>query len=124
MLELIPTAPVLHIGIFREKTTLQPVEYYNKLPATNTFDVCYILDPMIATSGTALSAIDMLKDLGVPKIAIITLCASQVGLQAIVERHPDIEVYTAAVDKDLNAEGYIIPGLGDVGDRLFNTSQH
>lgn len=122
MLELIPTAPVLHIGIFREKTTLQPIEYYNKLPQTNSFDLCYILDPMIATGGSATAAIDMLKEFGVPKISLITVCASEAGVKAIIERHPDVEIYTAALDKELNSQGYILPGLGDAGDRLYNTN--
>ncbi|PJF18242.1 Uracil phosphoribosyltransferase [Paramicrosporidium saccamoebae] len=121
MLELIPTAPVLHIGIFREKTTLQPVEYYNKLPQSNSFDICYVLDPMIATGGTALATIEMLKDFGVPKIILLTICASEPGSKMILERHPDVEIYTAALDPELNAEGYIVPGLGDAGDRLYNT---
>lgn len=121
MLELIPTAPVLHIGIFREKTTLQPVEYYNKLPQTNSFDICYVLDPMIATGGTALSTIEMLKDFQVPKIILLTVCASEPGVKMILERHPDVEIYTAALDPELNQQGYIVPGLGDAGDRLYNT---
>lgn len=121
MLELIPTAPVLHLGIFRDKITLQPVEYYNKLPQSNSFDVCYIIDPMIATGGTVIAAIDMLKDLGVPKIHIITVCASEVGTKNILERHPHVEIHAAALDPELNSHGYIIPGLGDAGDRLYNT---
>lgn len=121
MLELIPTAPVLHIGIFREKTTLQPIEYYNKLPQTNTFDICYILDPMIATGGSAIAAIDMLKDLGVPKICVLTICASEKGVQAVLDRHPEVEIFTAALDPQLNDRGCIVPGLGDAGDRLNNT---
>jgi uracil phosphoribosyltransferase len=121
MLELIPTAPVLHIGIFREKTSLQPVEYYNKLPQTNTFDICYILDPMIATGGTALAAIDMLKDFGVPKIRVLTVCASKPGVRAILERHGDVEIYAAVLDSELTPDGLITPGLGDAGDRFFNT---
>ena len=121
MLELIPTAPVMHIGIFREKTTLQPVEYYSKLPQSNIYDICYILDPMIATGGTAIATIDMLKDMGVPKIAIISICASEPGVAAIYNRHPDVEIYTAALDPRLDENGYIIPGLGDAGDRLYNT---
>ena len=121
MLELIPTAPVMHIGIFREKTTLQPVEYYNKLPQTNAFDICYILDPMIDTGGSAIAAIDMLKDFGVPKICILTICASEQGAQAVLERHPDVEIFTATLDPQLNANGCIVPGLGDAGDRLYNT---
>lgn len=115
---------MLHVGIFREKTSLQPVEYYNKLPQANTFDICYILDPMIATGGTALATIDMLKDFGVPKIILITICASEPGVQMILERHPDVEIYTAALDPGLNDSGYIVPGLGDAGDRLYNTSDH
>ena len=121
MLELIPTAPVLHLGIFRDKASLQPVEYYNKLPQSNTFDICYILDPMIATGGTAIAAIDMLKDLGVPSIHLLTICASEVGVKSILQRHPEVEIHAAALDPDLNAKGYIMPGLGDAGDRLYRT---
>ncbi len=122
MLELIPTAPILHIGIFRERTTLQPIEYYNKLPRVNCYDICYILDPMIATGGTVIAAIDMLKDLGVPTIVVLTVCVSLPGAQAIRLRHPDVLIYTGALDAELNSSGYIVPGLGDAGDRLFNTA--
>lgn len=121
MLELIPTAPVLHLGIFRDKITLQPVEYYNKLPQSNAFDICYILDPMIATGGTAIAAIDMLKDLGVPSIHLLTICASEGGVKSILQRHPEVEIHVAALDPDLNEQGYIMPGLGDAGDRLYHT---
>ncbi len=121
MLELIPTAPVLHLGIFRDKITLQPVEYYNKLPQSNAFDICYILDPMIATGGTAIAAIDMLKDLGVPSIHLLTICASEGGVKSILQRHPEVEIHAAALDPDLNEQGYIMPGLGDAGDRLYHT---
>lgn len=121
MLELIPTAPVYHIGMYREKSTLQPVEYYNKLPQTSGLDIGYVLDPMIATGGTAISAIDILKDAGVPKICIVTICGSVKGVQAILERHPETEIYAAAIDESVDQNGFIVPGLGDAGDRLFNT---
>lgn len=121
MLELIPTAPVYHIGLYREKTTLMPVEYYNRLPHSNSLDVCYILDPMIATGGSAIAAIDTLKDAGISKICFVAICASQFGVTAILERHPDVEIYTAALDEHLDKQGFIIPGLGDAGDRLYNT---
>ena len=84
-------------------------------------DECLLLDPMIATAGTAIAAINMLKDWGVKKIKLLSICASEVGLEAVLKMHPDVSVYVAAVDKELNAKGYIVPGLGDAGDRLFNT---
>lgn len=124
MLELIPTAPVFHIGIYREKETMQPVEYYNKLPLANQLDICYVLDPMLATGGTAIATVDILKDAGVKKICFVTICASVPGVEALLERHPDVEIYTAALDNILNDIGYIVPGLGDAGDRLYNTAKH
>lgn len=84
-------------------------------------DECLLLDPMIATAGTAIAAINMLKDWGVKKIKLLSICASEAGLEAVLKMHPDVSVYVAAVDKELNAKGYIVPGLGDAGDRLFNT---
>lgn len=121
MMELVPTAPVYHIGIYREKGTLQPVEYYNKLPESHQLDICYVLDPMLATGGSAIAAVDILKEAGVPKICFISICVSEPGARALLDRHPDVEIYTAALDKELGADGFIIPGLGDAGDRLFNT---
>lgn len=121
MMELIPTAPVYHIGIYRERGTLQPVEYYNKLPEAHQLDVCYVLDPMIATGGSAIAAVDILKEAGVPKIRFVSICVSESGVRALLDRHPDVEVYTAALDRELDAGGFIVPGLGDAGDRLFNT---
>lgn len=123
MLDLFPSASVRHLGIFREKKTLQPVEYYSKLPAECDTDVCIVLDPMIATAGTAIAAISMLKDWGATKIKLISICASKAGLEALLKAHPDVIIHVAAVDDKLNSAGYIEPGLGDAGDRLFNT-QH
>lgn len=122
MLELLPSAPVLHIGIFREKTTFQPVEYYSKLPSNRTFDVCYILDPSVATGGTISAAVDMLKEAGVKKIVVITICASKVGVKFVAEKHPDVHFFGAALDESLSPHGFIVPGFGDAGDRLFNSN--
>lgn len=119
MLTLIPCASVRHLGIFKEKISSQPIEYYNKLPSKNEYDTCYILDPVIATGGTLLAAIDIVKELGVRDIGIITICCSEEGLAKISERHPDVHVYCAAIDPILDSSGTIIPGIGDAGDRIF-----
>lgn len=121
MLELLPSAPVLHIGIFRERTTLQPVEYYSKLPANKAFDVSYILDPVVATGGSVIAAVDMFKEMGARKIVIVCICISEPGLRALHEKHPEVQVFTAAVDTELNLHGEVIPGFGDTGNRLFNS---
>lgn len=120
MLTLIPDAPVRHLGIFKEKASNQPIEYYNKLPSQNEYDICYILDPVIATGGTILAAIDMIKELGVKEIGVVSICCSEEGLGLIAERHPDVHVYCAAIDPVLDPSGVIIPGIGDAGDRIFS----
>ncbi|RKP22295.1 uracil phosphoribosyltransferase-domain-containing protein, partial [Syncephalis pseudoplumigaleata] len=103
--------------------SLQPVEYYNKLPAEHRVDQCILLDPMVATGGTALAAVQILKDWGVRRIQFVCLCASKKGLDQLVKNHPDVEVYVGAVDDQLNDHGYVVPGIGDTGDRLYNTLQ-
>eukprot|EP00842_Homolaphlyctis_polyrhiza_P006464 jgi/Hompol1/6819/HPOL_001134-RA len=120
-LSLIPSAHVHHLGLYREKATLLPVEYYNKLPAACQISIGFIVDPMIATAGTAIAAVNILKDWGLRRIKLVSILASMPGLNALTAAHPDIEVYVAAVDTELNEHGYIIPGLGDAGDRLFKT---
>ena len=122
MLELMPTAEVWHLGLFRDERTLQPVEYYNKLPDTATVDLCLILDPMLATGGSATAAIEVLKHWGARRIKLLNLIAAPEGVRAVAAAHPDVEIYCAALDRQLNEKGYILPGLGDAGDRQFGTS--
>jgi uracil phosphoribosyltransferase len=124
MLELMPTAEVWHLGLFRDEKTLRPVEYYNKLPDSATVDLCMILDPMLATGGSATAAIDVLKRWGAARIKLVNLIAAPEGVKAVTEAHPDVEIYTAAVDRGLNEHGYIMPGLGDAGDRQFGTGRN
>ncbi|KAH8555720.1 uracil phosphoribosyltransferase-domain-containing protein [Umbelopsis sp. PMI_123] len=123
MLNLIPEAHVLHLGLFREKISLQPVEYYNKLPSTPNVNSCIVLDPMIATGNTAIAAVHILKEWGIPgeKIRFMGLLASRQGVENLLQAHPDISIYLAAVDEELDSHGYIRPGIGDSGDRLWNT---
>jgi uracil phosphoribosyltransferase len=124
MLELMPTAQVWHLGLFRDERTLRPVEYYNKLPDSATVDLCLILDPMLATGGSATAAIEVLKRWGAVtpvRIKLVNLIASPEGVKTVSEAHPDVEIYTAALDRQLNEKGYILPGLGDAGDRQFGT---
>ena len=121
MLELMPTAEVWHLGLFRDERTLRPVEYYNKLPNTSTVDLCLILDPMLATGGSATAAIEVLKRWGAVRIKLVNLIAAPEGVEAVLKAHPDVEIYTAALDRQLNERGYIMPGLGDAGDRQFGT---
>jgi uracil phosphoribosyltransferase len=121
MLELMPTAQVWHLGLFRDERTLRPVEYYNKLPDSATVDLCLILDPMLATGGSATAAIEVLKRWGAVRIKLVNLIAAPEGVEAVSRAHPDVEIYTASLDRQLNDKGYIMPGLGDAGDRQFGT---
>ncbi len=124
MLELMPTAQVWHLGLFRDEQTLRPVEYYNKLPTSASVDLCLILDPMLATGGSATAAIDVLKRWGAVqpvRIKLINLIAAPEGVRAVQQAHPDVEIHSAALDRQLNEKGYIMPGLGDAGDRQFGT---
>ena len=120
-LELMPTAQVWHLGLFRDERTLRPVEYYNKLPNSATVDLCLILDPMLATGGSATAAIEVLKRWGAVRIKLVNLIAAPEGVAAVSRAHPDVEIYCAALDRQLNDKGYIMPGLGDAGDRQFGT---
>ena len=124
MLELMPTAQVWHLGLFRDERTLRPVEYYNKLPDKASVDLCLILDPMLATGGSATAAIEVLKHWGAVRIKLINLIAAPEGVEAVTRAHPDVEIHTAALDRQLNEKGYIMPGLGDAGDRQFGTGSH
>jgi uracil phosphoribosyltransferase len=119
--ELMPSAEVWHIGLYRDEHTLQPVEYYNKLPVDPRVSVCLILDPMLATGGSATATADILKRWGVKKIKFVGLIAAPEGIQAMQAAHPDIDIFTACIDDHLNERGYIVPGLGDAGDRQFGT---
>jgi uracil phosphoribosyltransferase len=126
MLELMPTAEVWHLGLFRDERTLRPVEYYNKLPDSANVDLCLILDPMLATGGSATAAIEVLKRWGAVtpvRIKLVNLIAAPEGVQAVSEAHPDVEIHCAALDRQLNDKGYIMPGLGDAGDRQFGTGK-
>ncbi|HEU4920098.1 MAG TPA: uracil phosphoribosyltransferase [Candidatus Limnocylindrales bacterium] len=121
MLELMPTAVVWHLGLFRDERTLRPVEYYNKLPDSASVDLCLILDPMLATGGSATAAIEVLKRWGAVRIKLVNLIAAPEGVAAVTEAHPDVHIHCAAIDRQLNEKGYIMPGLGDAGDRQFGT---
>ena len=126
MLELMPTAQVWHLGLFRDERTLRPVEYYNRLPDSATVDLCLILDPMLATGGSATAAIEVLKRWGAVtpvRIKLVNLIAAPEGVKTVSEAHPDVEIYAAALDRQLNEKGYILPGLGDAGDRQFGTGK-
>jgi uracil phosphoribosyltransferase len=126
MLELMPTAEVWHLGLFRDERTLRPVEYYNKLPDSASVDLCLILDPMLATGGSATAAIEVLKRWGAVtpvRIKLVNLIAAPEGVAAVAAAHPDVEIYCAALDRQLNDKGYIMPGLGDAGDRQFGTGK-
>lgn len=121
MLELMPAAEVWHIGLYRDERTLKPVEYYNKLPDAATVQVCLILDPMLATGGSAAATVDVLKAWGAARIKQVSLIAAPEGIATLSEAHPDVDIHVAAVDRELNERGYILPGLGDAGDRQFGT---
>jgi uracil phosphoribosyltransferase len=123
MLELMPTAQVWHLGLFRDERTLRPVEYYNRLPDSATVDVCLILDPMLATGGSATAAIEVLKRWGAVRIKLVNLIAAPEGVDAVQSAHPDVAIHCAALDRQLNGKGYIMPGLGDAGDRQFGTGK-
>ena len=119
--ELMPSAEVWHIGIYRDEKTLKPVEYYNKLPVEPTVSVCLILDPMLATGGSATATAEVLKRWGVRKIKFVGLIGAPEGIAMMQKNHPDIPIHLAAIDDHLNERAYIVPGLGDAGDRQFGT---
>lgn len=119
--ELMPSAEVWHIGIYRDEKTLKPVEYYNKLPTEPTVSVCLVLDPMLATGGSAVATVDVLKRWGVNRIKFVGLIGAPEGVRLLQEHHPDVPIHLAALDDHLNEIGYIVPGLGDAGDRQFGT---
>ncbi len=121
MLTLIPAAKVGHIGLYRDETTLEPVEYYCKLPSDIAEREVIVLDPMLATGGSASDAVAQIKKHGAKHIKFIGLIAAPEGLKALHEAHPDVDIYVAQLDDKLNENGYIVPGLGDAGDRIFGT---
>jgi uracil phosphoribosyltransferase len=120
--EMMPSAEVWHIGLFRDEKTLRPVEYYNKLPVRPTVDVCLVLDPMLATGGSAVATVDILKKWGANRIKFMGLIAAPEGRERFTTAHPDVPVHLAAIDEHLNDRAYIVPGLGDAGDRQFGTA--
>lgn len=121
VLNLIPSAEVWHLGLYRDEATAQPVEYYSKLPATDPVDVGMVLDPMLATGGSATAALEALQTWGVPRLKLLSIIASQDGICAVASKLPDVQIYVCAIDPELNSRKYIVPGLGDAGDRTFNT---
>lgn len=121
MLAMIPAAKVGHIGLYRDPKTLEPVEYYCKLPSDCDEREVYVVDPMLATGGSCVAAIQMLKEKGVKNIHFMCIIASPEGVERLQKEHPDVDIYIAALDEKLNDHGYIVPGLGDAGDRIFGT---
>jgi uracil phosphoribosyltransferase len=119
--ELLPNVQVWHIGLYRDEKTLRPVEYYNKLPTEPTVQLCLVLDPMLATGGSSVATIDILKRWGVTRIKFLGLIAAPEGVERLSKAHPDVPIHVAAVDERLNEIGFIVPGLGDAGDRQFGT---
>ena len=119
--EMMPGAEVWHIGLYRDEETLKPVFYYNKLPTSPTVRLCLVLDPMLATGGSAVAAVNMLKEWGAERIKFVGILAAPEGIEHLQNEHPDVAIYVAAVDDHLNDVGFIVPGLGDAGDRQFGT---
>lgn len=121
MLELVPSARVSHIGVYRDHETLQPVEYYFKAPESLNERLVIVVDPMLATGNSSIAAIEKLKERGAKNIRFLCLLAAPEGIRNFREAHPDVPVYTASIDSHLNEKGYIVPGLGDAGDRMYGT---
>jgi uracil phosphoribosyltransferase len=122
VIELFPEAEVWHIGVYRDEQTLRPMQYYTKLPARPRISLALIVDPMLATGGSAVHACQILKAAGVPRMKVVCLIAAPEGIARMTEAMPDVPIHVAAIDECLNAVGYIVPGLGDAGDRQFRTS--
>ncbi len=119
--EMIPVAEVWHLGLYRDEKTLRPVQYYNRLPPKPRVQLALVLDPMLATGGSAIAAVDILKEWGVPKIKFVGMIGAPEGVKALSDAHPEIDIHLAALDDRLNEIGFIVPGLGDAGDRQFGT---
>lgn len=121
VLQMIPSAVVWHLGMFRDEQTAMPVRYYDKVPRNQSASLALVLDPMLATGGSANMAIDILKECDVDEIRMLSVIAAPEGIQAIQDKHPDVDLFTCVIDQQLNSQNYIVPGLGDAGDRIFNT---
>ena len=121
VLDLIPQAEVWHLGLYRDEKTARPIEYYKKLPQTEPVDVALVLDPMLATGGSATAAVSTLRAWGVPKIKLLTVIASRDGIEEVHRQDSEVQIFVTAIDPELNDDKFIIPGLGDAGDRIFNT---
>lgn len=121
MLDLVPSARVGHVGLYRDPETLVPVEYYLKLPENMSDRVCIVVDPMLATGNSAVAAVQRIKETGAKRIKFVCLLAAPEGIDSFTKQHPDVPVFTAALDRELNDHGYILPGLGDAGDRMYGT---
>ncbi len=121
MLELVPAARVAHVGLYRDPETLEPVEYYFKAPENLAERLVVVVDPMLATANSAIAAVQRLKDEGASNLRFLCLLAAPEGIQKFNEAHPDVQIYTASIDEKLNEKGYIVPGLGDAGDRMYGT---
>ncbi|MCY3936019.1 MAG: uracil phosphoribosyltransferase [Chloroflexi bacterium] len=120
-MELIPNVQIWHLGMYRDAATLQPVQYYSKLPDEPTVQICIVLDPILATGGTAIHAVNLLKGWGIQRIKYMGLLASPKGIEALHQVHPDVPIHLACIDDVLTEQGYVLPGLGDSGDRQFGT---
>lgn len=121
VMELLPSVQVWHIGLYRDEETLRPVEYYNKLPDEPTVQMCLVLDPMLATGGSAIATVEIIKRWGVERIKFVGLIAAPEGAEALHNAHPDVPIHVAEMDERLNDIGFIVPGLGDAGDRMYGT---
>ena len=119
--QMLPGAEIWHIGLSRDERTLKPVQYYSRLPVSPTVDVCLILDPMLATGGSAVATVDILKRWGTRRVKFVGLIGSRPGAERLQQAHPDVPIFLGALDEELNEHGYIVPGLGDAGDRMFGT---
>lgn len=119
--EMMPGSEVWHIGLFRDERTLKPVQYYNKLPVSPTVQLCIVLDPMLATGGSAAATVDILKHWGAERIKFMGIIAAPEGIKTLHDAHPDVDIHIGSIDEKLNDIGYIVPGLGDAGDRQFGT---
>jgi uracil phosphoribosyltransferase len=122
IVELIPEAQVWHLGLYRDHKTLKPITYYNKLSDRAELDICYVVDPMLATGGSAAAALNILKKWQIPELRFLGIIAAPEGVRILQEAHPDVSIYLAALDTHLNEHSYIVPGLGDAGDRQFGTT--
>jgi uracil phosphoribosyltransferase len=121
LLNLLPEAEVWHLGLFRDEATAEPVEYYRKVPKTDPVDVALVMDPMLATGGSAMLALNVMREWGVPRTKLVALIAAPEGVEAVRSEFPETEIFVAALDECLNEQSFIVPGLGDAGDRQFNT---